>query len=360
MMGVRLAHVCALVLGLCALFSPGMSAKAQSQAPQACQGHDAITYLCGARNVEDMVLIPGTSTIIASSYDSGANSLNLIDAQTRVITPLDISVPTHPDRVYAACPSPPDLTHFSSHGIALREGARGRHTLYVINHGGRESVEIFAIDAHAANIHARWIGCVVLPDGASGNSVAPLADGGFVVTKFYDTHSPQRPQFVGRQRTGLVYRWSPRQGLSEVPNSAFVGDNGVIVSPDGRSLYVTSWIDRKVTRIPLDGNGETSSVSVDFMPDNVNWAPDGSIIVAGQATDIDMLVACKHTRCPLDWAVARLDPATMNVSYLYWEKGTPDFAGATTALQVGDKFWIGTFRGDRIAIADVPSEPLHP
>jgi hypothetical protein len=265
-----------------------------------------------------------------------------------------------PDPIYAACPGPLDPARLSPHGLALRRTGEGRSLLYVVNHGVRESIEVFAIDARTPEIRARWIGCVVLPEGASGNAVAPLDDGGFVATKFFDTRQgAEMAQFAARRRTSLVYRWTPGRGFTEIAGGDMVGDNGMVTSKDGAWVYVTSWVEKRVVRLPLQGAGPVASVAVDFMPDNLRWAPDGSILIGGQATDIDMLLACKRARCPLDWAVARLDPQTMAVSYLYWEKGTPEFAGATVAVEAGDKLWIGTFHGDRVAVVDVPAAPLH-
>ncbi len=59
-------------------------------------------------------------------------------------------------------------------------------TVYVINHRGRESVEVFRL--HAQRNSAEWAGCVVLPSDAIGNSVDVLPDGSFVVSKFLDAN----------------------------------------------------------------------------------------------------------------------------------------------------------------------------
>ena len=351
----------ALALGALAPAGPGAApAKAQDKASGDCGGEGPIRYVCGLRNIEDLQKIPGRPLLVAATYGLkvGPDSLMLLDADTHAVRALPQDAPKF-DPVYKACPGPIDMAQFSPHGIALRAGADGRLTLYVVNHGGRESIEVFALDARTADVRTRWIGCVVLPEGASGNAVAPLDDGGFVATKFFDTRQgPQLPQFAARKRTSLLYRWSPVSGFSVIPGGDRIGDNGVIVSPDDASVYVTSWIEKRIFRLPLKGDQPIASTPVDLMPDNLRWAPDGSILIGGQATDIDLLVACKHPRCDQDWAVARMDPKTLKVDYLYWEKGKPDFAGATVAEQVGQKLYIGTFHGDRIVVADIPAKPL--
>lgn len=363
--GVRRSRMPALLLscmGLALTAIPLAAAHAQTApAPAACPADGPIAYLCGARNVEDMEQIPGRPILVGASYGlpPGSPSLILIDTEHRTVASLPMEFPAKPEPPYGACPGPLSAAVLSPHGLALRIGADGRHQLYVVNHGGRESIEVFALDARTSDIRARWLGCVVLPEGASGNAVAPLDDGGFVATKFYDTREgTQRAQFLAGKRTSLIYRWSSGKGLSIIPGGEMIGDNGMLVSKDGGSLYVTSWIEKRIIRLPLQGGTPSASTSVDFMPDNLRWAPDGSILAAGQATDIKLIAACKHARCPADWAVARLDPQTMAVSYLFWEKGTAAFGGATTAVQMGGKLWMGTFSGDRLAIADPPAKPL--
>lgn len=50
------------------------------------------------------------------------------------------------------------------HGISVRPGDDGLHTLFVVRHGARESVEVF--DATGEVPSVTWIGCVLAPAGA--------------------------------------------------------------------------------------------------------------------------------------------------------------------------------------------------
>ena len=119
-------------------------------------------------------------------------------------------------RAGSACPGPPEAEMFAPHGID--PSADGR-SLLVVNHGGREAVEIFAIE-HAAGAPAlRWVDCVVMPDDALMNDVAALPDppGGFVVTQMTDGST------LGM--LGLALGWSSGRvkgldgsGLSTVPS----------------------------------------------------------------------------------------------------------------------------------------------
>ena len=66
-------------------------------------------------------------------------------------------------------------------------------TLYVVNHGGRESIEIFTLDPKGAEPAVTWNGCAVMPSHTWPNSVAPLPDGGMVVTDMFDPKDPKAP-----------------------------------------------------------------------------------------------------------------------------------------------------------------------
>ena len=51
-----------------------------------------------------------------------------------------------------------------------------------------------------------------------------------------------------------------------------------------------------------------------------------------------------------DWRVVMIDPETLDLEEIYRQNAVPGFGGGTTALEVGDELWIGSFRGDRIAV----------
>jgi sugar lactone lactonase YvrE len=189
-----------------------------------------------------------------------------------------------------------------------------------------------------------------MPEGTSGNSLVALPSGQIVVTKFLDTRDKQAMQKVmaGQLNAATVYLWTPGKGISEVPGTQLSGDNGMIASPDGKTLYINAYGTKEIWKVPLSGQGERKVAKVDFNPDNVRWAPDGKIFVTGQYLD------SKNLRGPNAWATAVLDPAAMAVTPLVKEPGLKEFDNGTTAVQVGKTLWFGTFRGDRVAYKTLP------
>jgi len=347
-------------LGLVALLAGlWVAIGAPARAAETCTPEGRVHYLCGPRNVEDFVQVKGTGWIIASGMTGPgqpAGQLYLIDSRARTWKPLtpDVSGPARAP--YGACPGAPDPAKLAPHGVALRQGEGPRPTLYVVNHGGRESIEVFEVDSPAAHPALRWIGCVVLPAGASGNAVASLPGGGFVATKFQTAGDPQAfEKMADLVKDGLLYEWDPKTGFSPIPGSEMSGANGVEVSPDGKWIFANAWPEQRVIRFRRGSDAAPRSVKLDFLPDNIRWGLDGQLLVAGQASDIkSLLKPCAKASCPHGWTVVALDPVSLKVTPVVHIEGTDAFSDATVGVQVGHELWVGTYRGDRIARTTLP------
>jgi len=48
--------------------------------------------------------------------------------------------------------------------------------------------------------------------------------------------------------------------------------------------------------------------------------------------------------------VVKIDPNTLKVQEIIKQDNTPQFGSGTVAVQIGKEIWVGSFRGDRIAI----------
>jgi sugar lactone lactonase YvrE len=133
-----------------------------------------------------------------------------------------------------------------------------------------------------------------------------------------------------------------------VAGTELSGDNGLLASPDGKTLYINAYGSKQVWKVPLNGKGPKASAKIEFNPDNLRWGQDGQILVTGQFINPAKLGG------PNDWGVARLDPETMHVTTLLTAPGMAEFDNATTAVRAGDMLWLGTFKGDRIAYMPAP------
>jgi hypothetical protein len=52
--------------------------------------------------------------------------------------------------------------------------------------------------------------------------------------------------------------------------------------------------------------------------------------------------------------VVRIDPKTLAVRDVLTRPDDATFAGNTTAIEVGKNLWLGSYRGNRIAIVPAP------
>jgi hypothetical protein len=306
---------------------------------------------------EDLISIPGTSWLIVGSMRSrdASGHLYLIDAASAVPVPTVLYptlLPADLDAArFADCPGQLDDSRFTPHGINLSRLSDGSFELLAVNHGGRESVEVFQIKMDAPVPRASWRGCVVLPANASGNGVAALPGGGFVVTNFLDKSDPNYLQKMGAgDITGDILKWVPGAGWSEAVQQKFSGANGVAISRDGRWLFVSEWSAYRVWRFALHDAAKPKSIHLDFLPDNLRLTDSGSVLIAGQNADPVDVMTCKSRRtpCPSGFTVVEMDPLTMSVRPLA-HGGDATFGGATGAAIAGGTLWVGAYYGSEIA-----------
>lgn len=341
---------------LCAVIGLQLTFSNPASADDKCSTADK-KAICGVTNVEDFVAIDGTPWVIGSSLGGGTGKtepLYLFD--TKAFTASAITAPAiavHPDKAtYPNCPGAPDFAHFASHGLDFH-GAAGKGTLYVVNHGGRESIEIFTVDTPAGSKpKLQWIGCAVVPSTVWPDGVTALPDGGFVATSLWDPHDKQYLDKLSQAKPeGGLIEWHSKQGWKEVGPSGMSGPNGIVSSTDGKTLYVNLWAEKKILKYDLQTKA-SKTVDVAMLPDNVRWSEDRKyILVGGQDDSVKAVIDCfesKDVNCTTPFKIYKLDPATMQLMELV-KSGVYEGMGAGTGgLQVGNDLWVSSFRSDRI------------
>ncbi len=347
---------------LSALLAAAMAVSAQAGAQAGCEPATGLTFVCGLTNAEDLIQVPGTPWIVASGMadsEHAGGHIYLVNARDRTV---QVLLPGHvayrqDTEAFGACPGAPDEARFSAHGLAMRIGSRSEHTLYVVHHGERESVEVFKLKAGPAAPTLTWVGCVLYPAGVFGNGVAALPGGAFAASEFMSTNdSKALDKLAAGQPEGGVLIWRPGTGWKEVPEAATISaDNGVAASPDGKHLFVAGSGDETVVRLSLEGAaGDRAVIRTGFHTDNLRWGSDGFLYAAGQRDTVANLLACAPNtkrRCTGPFSVMRIDPVTLQTREVLHHPGAPSFGAASTALRIGGEYWLGTPHGDRIAIA---------
>ena len=84
-------------------------------------------------------------------------------------------------------------------------------------------------------------------------------------------------------------------------------------------------------------------------------ALDGSAIFASGHTDKDGNSISGDREPTLETTnVAAIDPETLEFSRILVQPAVPGFIAATTAIQIGDELWLGSYRGDRLGYLPMP------
>jgi hypothetical protein len=341
------------IFGLVFTFAGG------AQAQSACEPSGGQTFVCGPKNPEDLVLVPGTAWVVSSGMAEGAG-FYAIDSRSGEWGPLRFEA--QPDASFARCAGPPSPQTLNTHGLNIRAVDSGRARLNVVGHGAREAIEIFDVDTTGARPTLTWRGCVPMPDGLAANSVASLADGTLLATVLFMPGKTFADAVVNKQPTGAVFRWSPGDaGFALVQGTELPANNGIEVSADGTEIYVASSGLQTVVAFSNTKPARQlrSTRPLPFTPDNVHMGADGRLLTAGMANDVPECGGPpgpnhdipKLAACPRGTIAVAIDPATMRDTVIVETPATPVFSNATMALVIGREAWIGSFSGDRIARA---------
>ncbi|MCE2392622.1 MAG: SMP-30/gluconolactonase/LRE family protein [Proteobacteria bacterium] len=347
----------ALALGWLLAFPVGAE-TAGSELIQDCEAVGAARPVCAFRNPEDLAPLPDGHSVVVSEYGrmAGDRAGALAVFDLRSDARLDLYRGGAPgERAEgwgdAACPGPP-TAEFSPHGIDLAERPDGQLQLAVVQHGGRESIEFFALESDAGVWKATWRGCVVAPGYAWLNEVVLLPDGGVLTTHMRPRTASMQDlteSYEQQKPDGHVLEWQPGQGFSKLAGSDTAVPNGIEVSADGETVFLNASGVGEVWRLGRR-TGEIEARASVKSTDNSTWAPDGRLLVASsraETADYEICMKLESGSCPLAFAIVAVDPETLAVEEIYSNQGPPMGAG-TVGLQVGDELLVGTFAGDRI------------
>jgi hypothetical protein len=351
----------ALLTALTCLAIGGTIVSARGAQTAPCRPDGGLDFICGLQAPEDLVLVPGTRWLVASGMTPGSG-LHLVDTTAKTARTLFTpnTAARHDKARFAGCPAPLDLKAAVLHGLSLRPAQAGRFTLYATNHGGRESIEVFELDARGAAPSIAWIGCVLMPDALAANSVAAFSDGAIVATVLTLPGRTFQDLFAGRN-TGAVFMWTPGSAaFRRLPGTDLPGNNGIETSPDDREFYVVSSGLKRVVAFARSDTAKPLRVAqlTEFAPDNVRWIEGNRLITAGMLDDEPACGGAPKTpegiRCARGYVVATIDPKTMAVRELARGPRTTAFSGTAIAMPVAGDLWLGSFSADRLAYRPLP------
>ena len=325
-----------------------VSAQPQAPVPPPCNPADS-RWVCGQQTPEDLVALPGGAWVISSAYQGsgGINLIKVADRRSVVVFP-GPNVRQAPDKkMYPDCPGPPDAARFTTHGVYVESGSGPVLQFMAVGHGARESIEVFKVDMRPATPSLTWVGCVIAPEPIGLNAVRGLADGGFVTTNWLPRGGGQDAlqRMMAGEKNGELWEWHTASGWQKVPGSEAAGANGIELSADGKTIYMAAWGSQSFIRLTRGATPpKREEIPLGFRVDNIHFARDGSLLAAGQITD----PSNRSSR------VVKVEPKTLAVRDILTRPDDAAFAGNTTAVEIGKSLWLGSYRGDRIAIVPAP------
>ena len=147
--------------GLAVALALPLGAAGQRGAVAGCDPLGDVRFICNQVAPEDLALVPGGQWLISSGMaaNGAIRLINLRDKTTTAIFPTATPKERWDKKTYAACPGPIDPAEqaaFRAHGLYLRDGGNRPHTLFVVHHGNRESIEVFELDARAKPPALTW------------------------------------------------------------------------------------------------------------------------------------------------------------------------------------------------------------
>jgi hypothetical protein len=343
----------------------GACSNAPAPLVSGCVASEPLVPVCGFQRPEDIELLPDGHTLVISQMGamdgSVPGSLVLYDTATGTIGRLPATPPVAaPPWGSADCTNPPG-EEFSPHGIDLLRRADGALELMVVNHGGRESVELFELTATDGAWSIAWRGCVKPPEGSYLNDVAALPDGRFVASHMFPRHGPTIAGISLHMLTGMLGMDTgyalrcDRERCERLPGTDAPFPNGVQVDAAGSTLYLNAYLAGEVRKIDL-ASGQVLGVARIPAPDNSQWDARGRLLVASHTASVRAMQACfgiTEGACGAAFEILAVDPLDLHAERLLAQEGPP-MGAATVAQQVGEAMYLGSFSGDRILRAPMP------
>ena len=325
-----------------------------------CEASGLIRPVCKMQTPEDIAALPNGEHLLLVNFGgmfSGTGYLslfNVADESSKTLFPSDqLLESSHVRWGDNNCP-PPEMKKFRPHGSHLHRLKDGRWRYLVINHGLRESIELFEARLNGYDTSLIWRGCVLAGEDTIMNDVVGLSDGDLVFTRMFHTEPTPLSRIFSILgfNTGDVWRWNKKNGLRILTGTEAAEPNGIEISPDEKHIYANMYFENEVWKIDADKGGIIEKAKISH-PDNSAWTRDKKLWVASHSGSILEQAACLGSQsksCGAPFEIIELNTDTMETSVVFSQRGPP-MGAATVAVVQGDRVYMGSFVGDRLISA---------
>ena len=322
-----------------------------------CEPLGDIRPVCGMQTPEDIAALDDGRHLLLAHFGGmhdGTGSLSLFDTQTEQVRPLFPLSGTTIDTSSASwgdsdC-GPPELDRFSPHGTHLHQLADGRWRYLVVNHGGRESIEMFELLGSGEDITLAWRGCMQPAPETFMNDVVGLSNGDLIYTRMFHNAGilEQLLSFVG-VNTGDLWRWNQSTGPQVLPGTEANQPNGIEISPDERHVFANMYFTQQLWKVDAE-TGELVATAPVPNADNSAWGTDGRLWVTTHNDTIPNMLTCfekQDSACAARFEIIAVDPESMATEMVFAHRGPP-MGAATVAVPQAGRVYMGSFVGDRL------------
>ena len=347
-----------LILGACGIELPPIVG---------CEAVGEIKPVCGMQTPEDIAALPDDQFLLLSNFSGmshGTGTIGLFDTRSDSLVQLfpaldGTGLESQAGWGESSCP-PPDSSVFRPHGTHLHQLDDGRWRYLVVNHGGRESIELFELLPAGAESELLWRGCVLPTADTVMNDVVGLDNGDIVFTRmFHEMAEGVNLKSLLRMDTGDIWRWSAGGGLRLLPGTDASMPNGIEISADNRYVFANMYFEEEVWKIDAD-TGEVVGKATAAFADNSAWGSDGRLWIASHSGGLLELSVCLKSQvepCAASFEIIALDPESMATELVFAHRGPP-MGAATVAVPLGGRVYLGSFVGDRlVSVPDFAKKP---
>ena len=311
--------------------------------------------ITGVVGVEDLTIDQEARVAFLSGYDrraafkdeNPAGAIWVLDLNAPNALPIDVSAGLV-------------ATGFQPHGISLYRAPDGKKTLFVINHANkRQTVEVF--DVNGATLTHR--GTVTGPELVSPNDIVGVGPDAFYVT---NDHANPQGSWMRTAEDYLRLKMTTVQFYDganfSTALSGIGGSNGINVSADGKSLYLSAASERTVHVYDRDpatnALSERATVPVPGFADNIEVLADGNLLLGLHSKIFDLLghVSDPKKLAPSHIMLLKASDKGFTPETIYYNLGD-EISAASVGASIDKRLLIGAIFDAKILDCALEASP---